>query len=105
MCLLVFAGGAAPVVVDYPAQLPHPHPVLEGTGALVLDRIFRVAYVALSERADRALAEQWVRDMGYEQLVAFGSFDEAGCPVYHTNVMMAVGTDWAVVCLEAVRDG
>lgn len=44
-------------------------------GVLVLDRVNGVAYVALSERADRALAEQWVSNMGYKDLVTFHSVD------------------------------
>jgi len=76
----------------------------EGTGSLVLDRVRGIAYVALSERADRGLAERWVRELGYRDLVAFHSADADGHAVYHTNVMMAVGTSVAVVCLESVKD-
>ncbi|KAL4433427.1 hypothetical protein ABPG77_010280 [Micractinium sp. CCAP 211/92] len=77
---------------------------LEGTGVLVIDRINGVAYVALSERADRGLAEEWVHQLGYKDLVTFTSKDSKGSTVYHTNVMMAIGTDVAVVCLESVED-
>ncbi|KAL4451603.1 hypothetical protein ABPG75_007265 [Micractinium tetrahymenae] len=76
----------------------------EGTGVLVIDRINGVAYVALSERADRSLAEEWVHQLGYRDLVTFTSTDSGGGTVYHTNVMMAIGTDVAVVCLESVGD-
>ena len=76
----------------------------EGTGVLVLDRINGVAYVALSERADAGLAEKWVQEMGYRDLVTFRSTDGHSGTVYHTNVMMAIGTDVAVVCLESVED-
>ena len=78
--------------------------VLEGTGSLVLDRVNGVAYVALSERADASLAEEWAQRLGYREVVTFVSTDGAGGAVYHTNVMMAVGTDVAVVCLESVDD-
>ncbi|KAL4856191.1 hypothetical protein ACK3TF_003331 [Chlorella vulgaris] len=77
---------------------------LEGTGVLVIDRINGVAYVALSERADRRLAQEWVSQLGYKDMVAFTASDAAGNTVYHTNVMMAIGTDVAVVCLESVAD-
>ena len=43
----------------------------EGTGALVLDRINGVAYVALSERAEEGLAREWAQAMGYRDVVAF----------------------------------
>jgi len=76
----------------------------EGTGVLVLDRINGVAYVALSERADKAVAEHWADRLGYKDLVTFHSTDRQGNSVYHTNVMMAIGTDVAVVCLESVDD-
>lgn len=70
----------------------------------MLDRVNGVAYVALSERADQGLAEQWVSAMGYRELVTFRSVDARRKPVYHTNVMMAVGTDVAVVCADSVAD-
>jgi hypothetical protein len=76
----------------------------EGTGVLVLDRVNGVAYVALSERADVRVAEQWVDALGYKELVTFHSHDMRDKAVYHTNVMMAIGTDVAVVCLESVQD-
>lgn len=76
----------------------------EGTGVLVLDRVRQIAYVALSERADVKLAEKWVDELGYKDLVTFHSTDHAGMPVYHTNVMMAIGTGASVVCLESIAD-
>lgn len=76
---------------------------LEGTGSLVLDRESRVAFACLSPRTDRELAERWADRMGY-RLVIFEAFDASGVPVYHTNVVMAVGTTWAVICDEACAD-
>lgn len=74
---------------------------LEGTGSLVLDRASRIAYVALSKRADLNLARLWAADLGYE-LVAFGTRDRLGEEIYHTNVLLSVGINFAVVCLEAI---
>lgn len=76
----------------------------EGTGTLVLDRRRGTAFVALSERADKSVAEEWVEKLGYKNLVTFHSVDANGKPVYHTNVMMAVGTSVAVACLESIID-
>lgn len=76
---------------------------LEGTGSLVLDREARVAFVCLSPRTDPELAELWADRMGY-RLVIFEAFDAGGVPVYHTNVVMAVGSTWAVICDEACAD-
>jgi len=76
----------------------------EGTGTLVIDRRRGTAFVALSERADKGVAEEWVEKVGYKDLVTFHSVDANGKPVYHTNVMMAVGTSVAVACLESIVD-
>ena len=77
---------------------------LEGTGSLVLDRANKVAYAALSERCNLTLAEKWVEEIGYAKLVPFHSYDAQHKPVYHTNVLMAVGTSVAVVCSDSVKD-
>lgn len=77
---------------------------LEGTGSIVLDRVAGTAYVALSERADEELARTWAERLGYKDVVTFTSRDVRGKVVYHTNVMMAVGTGVAVVCLDSVSD-
>ena len=74
---------------------------LEGTGAMVLDRVHRVCYLCESERAHRGLAERWCALLNYE-LVAFTATDRDGLPVYHTNVIMAVGTREAIVCFESI---
>lgn len=76
---------------------------LEGTGSLVLDRVNRIAYVALSARSDLRLARTWGRMMNYT-VVPFTSVDEEQRPIYHTNVMMAVGSRVAVVCGESIVD-
>uniref|UniRef100_A0A383VAN1 Amidinotransferase n=1 Tax=Tetradesmus obliquus TaxID=3088 RepID=A0A383VAN1_TETOB len=91
-------------VLDMSGHEKRDKAYFEGTGVLVLDRVNGVAYVALSERADRKLAEAWVHSLGYKELVAFSSSDGRGKPVYHTNVMMAIGTDVAVVCADSVTD-
>eukprot|EP00775_Hariotina_reticulata_P003023 gene3023-3304_t len=62
-------------VVDMTGHEKHDQAYFEGTGVLVLDRVNGVAYVALSERADRGLAEQWVHALGYKDLVTFHSND------------------------------
>jgi len=77
---------------------------LEGTGVLVLDRVRGIAYANLSGRCDEALAQHWVDQLGYRELVAFRAAEEGGAPVYHTNVMMCVGTSVAIVCSESVTD-
>lgn len=76
---------------------------LEGTGSLILDREHHVAYACLSPRTSREVMDEWARRMGYDYFL-FDSADEQGMPVYHTNVVMHVGTRFAVVCMESVRD-
>ena len=67
---------------------------LEGTGSMVLDHIHGKAYGALSPRTDKAAFEQWCEAMEMDGIVfgAFQSVDGERKPIYHTNVMMAVGT-------------
>jgi len=76
---------------------------LEGTGSLILDREHRMAYACLSPRTSRDVISEWARLLGYDYFI-FDSQDEQGMPVYHTNVVMHVGTHLAVVCLDSVRD-
>ncbi|HYN30141.1 MAG TPA: arginine deiminase-related protein [Dermatophilaceae bacterium] len=76
---------------------------LEGTGSMVLDHVARVAYVCRSRRVSAAVLRRFCADHGYRAVVV-DAVDRAGRPIYHTNVMMSVGTDLALVCLEAVRD-
>src|SRR5882757_6597374 len=74
---------------------------LEGTGSLVLDRAHRVAYASLSPRTDLDVLGEFAQLLDYE-LVTFEAWDAAEQPVYHTNVVMAIGTRFAMVCGEAI---
>ncbi|MHA7876172.1 citrulline utilization hydrolase CtlX [Roseivivax sp.] len=89
-------------VIDY-SGLEHDGLALEGTGAMVLDHIGRVAYVARSHRADPVLLERFCTHFNFEP-IAFEAEDARGRPVYHTNVLMAIGTRVALVGLEMIRD-
>jgi len=74
---------------------------LEGTGSLVLDRPQRLAYANLSPRTDLDVLGEFAQQLDYE-LVTFEAFDGAGNAVYHTNVLMAIGARFAVVCGAAI---
>lgn len=74
---------------------------LEGTGSLVLDRPANVAYAALSSRTSPVALREFARQTGIE-VVSFGTSDGRGRPVYHTNVILSIGTRFAVVCADAV---
>ena len=78
--------------------------VLEGTGSLVLDHVGHVAYACLSPRTDAKMLAAWCREMRYEP-VPFSAFDRSGTPLYHTNVMMCIGSRVAVVGTEAIAPG
>ncbi|KGF11139.1 amidinotransferase [Tissierellia bacterium S5-A11] len=73
---------------------------LEGTGSMVLDRVHKIAYCALSPRSDQALFERFCQDFGYEA-VPFRAY-QAGAPIYHTNILMAITSTKALVCLDAL---
>jgi len=76
---------------------------LEGTGSMVLDRVNRVAYACLSARTDVEVLAEAARVLDYEP-IAFVAVDANGVPVYHTNVLMCLGADFAVLCEEAISD-
>lgn len=81
-------------VIDY-SGLEQDGCFLEGTGAMVLDHVARVAYTACSNRADPVALERFCTHFNYEPM-AFATQDAAGRPCYHTNVMLCVGTDFAL---------
>ncbi len=76
---------------------------LEGTGSMVLDREHRLAYLCRSSRSHPEVVRTFGDLMGYTP-VWFDATDAAGVPIYHTNVMMALGLKLVVICLEAVED-
>lgn len=89
-------------IVDYSGLEPDGV-FLEGTGAMVLDHESRVAYVARSHRADTAVLERFCTDFSYEPM-PFDAVDADGVPIYHTNVMMCIGTDVALVGADLIPD-
>ena len=76
---------------------------LEGTGSLILDRNEHLAYACQSPRTCEEVLEEWSSKMGYDYFL-FHAEDMNGNPIYHTNVMMSVGEQLAVVCLDAITD-
>ncbi|MFJ1322639.1 citrulline utilization hydrolase CtlX [Capnocytophaga canis] len=79
---------------------------LEGTGSMILDRANEVAYCALSPRADEELFIEFCEDFEYTPVIfkAYQTVNGKRALIYHTNVMMALGETFAVVCLDAVDD-
>lgn len=91
-----------PVVYDY-SGLEHDGLFLEGTGSMVLDHVHRVAYVCRSNRVSEPALQRFCTDFGYHAFV-FDAFDPAGTRIYHTNVLMAVATEYALIGLSAITD-
>ncbi|MAP55451.1 arginine deiminase-related protein [Altibacter sp.] len=79
---------------------------LEGTGSLLLDRVHKKAYCALSPRADEELLIEFCEDFDYFPVVftANQTVDGQRMPIYHTNVMMALGENFAIICLDTIDD-
>ena len=76
---------------------------LEGTGSFVLDRVDRVAYACRSPRTHDAALAELGRVLGYETS-AFDATDRDGHAIYHTNVLLSIGTRFVMLCSSALRD-
>ncbi|WP_374958780.1 citrulline utilization hydrolase CtlX [Gilvibacter sp.] len=79
---------------------------LEGTGSLILDRVNKKAYCALSPRADESLFIEFCEDFEYDPVVftAYQTVEDKRLPIYHTNVMMCVADEFCVICLDSIDD-
>ena len=89
-------------VVDY-SDYETRNLFLEGTGSLVLDHPNRIAYVSLSKRSNPELVAKFCADFNYEPVV-FESASSDGRPIYHTNVMLCLGSTFALAGLETITD-
>ena len=92
-------------IIDY-TSAEHEGVFLEGTGSLILDRVNKKAYCALSPRADEDLLIEFCEDFEYMPVIftAYQTVEKERLPIYHTNVMMCVGNDFAVICLDSIDD-
>ncbi len=92
-------------VVDYTAA-EKENIFLEGTGSLLLDRVNRKAYCALSPRANEDLLIEFCEDFEYTPVIftAYQNVNGKRLPIYHTNVLMALGESEAIICLDAIDD-
>lgn len=76
---------------------------LEGTGSMVLDRENKIAYACLSPRTNAEVLKAFCEYSGYKA-VTFDAFDQNGQAIYHTNVLMAIGSKFAVICLDSITN-
>lgn len=89
-------------IIDY-SCLEYDDLFLEGTGAMVLDHLARVAYTARSNRANAIALERFCTHFNFEPM-AFDTADAKGQPIYHTNVMMCVATEFAMAGFYLIND-
>jgi hypothetical protein len=103
--LLEIEGFKIENIIDY-TSAEEQDIFLEGTGSLLLDRVNRKAYCALSERADEELFIEFCEDFEFTPIVftANQTVDGKRTPIYHTNVMMCLGDAFAVICLSSIDD-
>ncbi|MDR2206918.1 MAG: amidinotransferase [Flavobacteriaceae bacterium] len=84
----------------------HENIFLEGTGSMIFDHDYKIAYGSVSLRLDEDLFRKFCAEIGYRPVV-FHSFQNAGnerLPIYHTNVMMCVADKFVVICLDCIDD-
>ena len=92
-------------IIDY-SSAESENKFLEGTGSMILDRENRLAYCSISNRSNEDLFIEFCEDFEFTP-VLFNSFQSVGekrLPIYHTNVMMCVTTDYVIVCLDSIDD-
>ncbi|TDS16591.1 hypothetical protein DFQ03_1072 [Maribacter caenipelagi] len=92
-------------VVDY-TSAEEEELFLEGTGSILIDRVNKKAYCALSERADEDLFIEFCEDFNFFPVIftANQSVDGKRLPIYHTNVMMALAENFVVICTDSIDD-
>lgn len=92
-------------VIDYsPAERDKLY--LEGTGSIVMDRVNQKVYCALSARAHEQLIIEFCEDFHCTPIIFTANQTVNGqrLPIYHTNVMMCLAEEYAVICLDAIDD-
>ncbi len=92
-------------IIDYTAA-ESEGVFLEGTGSILMDRVYKKAYCVLSDRADEELFIEFCEDFDYFPVIfnAYQTVDGKRMPIYHTNVMMCMAEDLAVICLDSIDD-
>ncbi len=81
----------------------HKEMFLEGTGSIVFDRKYKIAYACKSIRTHQNLFRKFCDDLKFKPLL-FDAVDKKGQPIYHTNVMMTVGVDFVIICMDSIAN-
>lgn len=103
--LLMEKGFDADEIMDY-SSAEEDEIYLEGTGSIILDRVNKIAYAAISPRTDEELFIEFCEDFEYSPVIfeAMQTVNGERMQIYHTNVMMCVGDEYAVICLSTLDD-
>lgn len=89
-------------IIDYTEYENHGR-YLEGTGSVVFNYSNKIAYANRSPRTDEGIFDKLCSDLGFQKII-FNATDLAGQDIYHTNVLMCIGTGYVIVCLDALPD-
>lgn len=92
-------------LLDY-TEFENQHLYLEGTGSMILDRQHKRVFAALSGRTDSIVIKQFCRDFGYESFLFEAGLHSNNSyhQIYHTNVMLSIGEDYALIALDAITN-
>ncbi len=90
-------------IVDY-TSAEEEGMYLEGTGSIILDRVNKKAYCALSPRANEDVFIEFCEDFEYFPVIFVANQTVEGKrkPIYHTNVMMCIAETFAIICLDSI---
>lgn len=100
----LIAAGREVTHQDSLTQYTHDQAFLESTGVMVIDHCNKTIYAALSQRCDRLVLEEYAKRIGYPRVISFQTRLPSGKPIYHTNVMMAIGEQFCVICDEVIPE-
>lgn len=102
---LIEKGFEAEEIMDY-TEAEEDEIFLEGTGSIILDRENKIAYAAVSPRTDEELFLEFCEDFEYTPVIfeANQTVNDERMQIYHTNVMMCVADEYAVICLSTIDD-
>ena len=77
---------------------------LEGTGSMILDRENKICYAAISDRTNKKIVNDFCNQLNFKPILFTSNQDVRGkrLAIYHTNVMMCITTNFAIVCLDSI---
>lgn len=92
--------------VDDLSHFENEEKYLEGTGSIIFDHDYKIAYGSVSLRLDETLFREFCEKINYTPIVfhSFQDVNDARLPIYHTNVMMCVAEQFVVICLDCIDD-